>query len=65
MIALKWAALERLLELQQLAWLAAGVVIFVVVALSDSRIFDRMAYVLYAERGAYLTVGTRAAMGPS
>src|SRR5689334_277209 len=33
---------------QQLAWLAAGTVILVIVALSDSRLFDRMAYVVYA-----------------
>ena len=33
---------------QQLAWLAAGVVIFVAVSLADSRIFDRMAYVFFA-----------------
>ena len=33
---------------QQLAWLAAGSVLFVVVALSDSRVFDRLAYVAYA-----------------
>lgn len=33
---------------QQLAWLAAGTVIFIAVALSDSRLYDRMAYVLYA-----------------
>ncbi len=33
---------------QQLAWLAVGVIIFVAVALSDSRIFDRMAYGIYA-----------------
>lgn len=33
---------------QQLAWLAAGSVLFVAVALSDSRTFDRLAYVVYA-----------------
>jgi rod shape determining protein RodA len=33
---------------QQLAWLAVGVIVLVAVALSDSRIFDRMAYVIYA-----------------
>ncbi len=33
---------------QQLAWLAVGTIIFVGVALSDSRLFDRMAYVVYA-----------------
>jgi rod shape determining protein RodA len=33
---------------QQLAWLAAGVVVFVAVALSDSRGYERMAYLFYA-----------------
>jgi rod shape determining protein RodA len=33
---------------QQLGWLAVGTVLFVAVALSDSRVFDRLAYVLFA-----------------
>ncbi len=33
---------------QQLAWLAGGVFLFVLVALSDSRLFDRLAYGIFA-----------------